>query len=141
MTLHWLTALQAICNGSASDDAVCCDDDEGSVSVMACAVQVGDDARGSMNAFQIVCDDAVQNIELLRAVCCSTNKAVKVTCDCTGGGGGGDCLMMMPTHSQGVVQQAMGQVIALLLQCSVLTADQQQEIYADTDTLLDEECV
>lgn len=49
--------------------------------------------------------------------------------------------MMMPTHSQGVVQQAMGQVIALLLQCSVLTADQQQEIYADTDTLLDEECV
>jgi len=107
---------------------------------MACAVQVGD-ARGGENAFQIVCDDAVQNIELLKAVCCCKNKAVQVTCDCSGGGGGNDCLMMMLTRSQAVVQQAMGQVIALLLQCSVLTADQQQEIYADTDTLLDEECV
>ena len=65
-------------NGSASDDTVCCDDDEGSVSVMACAVQVGD-ARGSENAFKIVCDDAVQNIELLKAVCCCKNKAVQVT--------------------------------------------------------------
>jgi hypothetical protein len=40
-----------------------------------------------------------------------------------------------------MVQQAMGQVVSLLLQSAVLTADQQQEIYADTDTLLDEECV
>ena len=87
--------VQAIINGSAFDDAVCCDDDEGSVSVMACAVQ---------------------NIELLKAVCICKNKAV-----------------------QAVVQQALGQVMGLLVQCSVLTQDQQQEIYADTDTLLDED--
>ena len=91
-------------------------------------------------------------------MCCCKNKAVQVTCSSSGGVGGGgggggggdsvdgdvdrnDCLMMMLTRSQSVVQQAMGQVIGLLLQCSVLTADQQQEIYADTDTLLDEECV
>jgi hypothetical protein len=96
----------------------------------------------------------------LKAVCCCKNKAVQVTCSSSGGGGGdggggggdggdgvdggvdrNDCLMMMLTRSQSVVQQAMGQVMGLLLQCSVLTADQQQEIYADTDTLLDEECV
>ncbi len=77
-----------------------------------------------------------QNIELLRAVCSCKNKAV-----------------------QQLVKQAMGQIVALLIQCAVLTSDQQQvcvcvyvcvcvcvfdqqqEIYADTDTLLDEECV
>ena len=82
-------------------------------------------------------------------MCCCKNKAVQVTCSSSGVGGGGggggvdrnDCLMMMLTRSQSVVQQAIGQVIGLLFQCSVLTADQQQEIYADTDTLLDEECV
>ena len=41
--------------------------------------------------------------------------------------------------AQGLVQQAMGQVMALLMQCGVLTADQQQEMHADTDALLDEE--
>ena len=90
-----MTRIQAIVIGSASDDAVCCDDDEGSVSVMACAVQ---------------------NIELLKAVCGCRSKAV-----------------------QALVQQAMGHVMSLLLQCAVLTADQQQEIHTDTDTLLDEE--
>ena len=46
---------------------------------------------------------APQNIELLRAVCCCRNKAV-----------------------QALVQQAMGHVMTLLIQCAVLTADQQQ---------------
>jgi hypothetical protein len=32
----------------------------------------------------------------------------------------------------------MGQVVQLLVQCAVLTSDQQLEIYADTDSLLDE---
>jgi hypothetical protein len=126
--------------GSATDDAVCCDDDEGSVSVMACAVQV---MMAQKNKQNFCCDSlsefVVQNIELLRAVCSCKNKAVQVTCD--DDDDDDDCIDngVRRYIAQGLVQQAMGQVMALLMQCGVLTADQQQEMHADTDALLDEE--
>ena len=74
---------QAIVHGSAADDAVCCDDDEGSVSVMACAVQVRQTLSDtSINPLTLcIVTRLVQNIELLRAVCSCKNKAVQVTAD------------------------------------------------------------
>jgi hypothetical protein len=74
---------QAIVHGSAADDAVCCDDDEGSVSVMACAVQVRRTLSDtSINPlFLCIVTRLVQNIELLRAVCSCKNKAVQVKAD------------------------------------------------------------